>query len=117
MVVSPRSVRRQYDHQRRVIGSTRQVDLVVRQAGNTAYHSPCEMPSDLLYTHITNLQSSTLTISIFGMCGIEFFLHWFGFGSVSEKNSDPVRNEFGSTQFQSENHLNGCQIFGTFRFF
>jgi len=80
MVVSPRSVRRQYDNQRRVIGSTRQVDLVVRQAGNTAYHSPCEMPSDLLYTHITNLHVNNL--HIWDVWNIIFFTSvrfWFSF--------------------------------------
>ena len=36
---------------------------------------------------------------LIGMCGIHFFKFRFGFGSVLEKNSDSVRNEFGSVRF------------------
>jgi len=34
-----------------------------------------------------------------GMC-VMVILFLFGFGSVFEKNSDLVRNEFGSVQFE-----------------
>ena len=48
------------------------------------------------------------------MCGI-VILFLFGFGSLFEKNSDSVWNEFGSVLL-SENRLRGYQIFGRLGF-
>ena len=47
---------------------------------------------ELLYT-----KANTCINKLLEMCGIDFFLN---FGSVSEKNSDSVPNEFGSVRFK-----------------